>query len=199
MQANANISGSHSSKPNSSAPTGTPSWRPFSRPMVRSLLSCRELSAVSRRSGNLQISGIAVSTEAVPHAANCLDKWVHLRAVNLATNAPHINVDDVGCRIEMKVPHMLQQHRPGNDPAFVADQIFEKLELSAQQFDLPPAPGRSPQHEIQFEVTDAQHGFSHHGAAATSQGFHTRQQFREGEWLDEIIVATCTQAADTIV
>ena len=88
---------------------------------ARRAVFCRELSAVSRRSGNLQISGIAVSTEAVPHAANCLDKWVHLRAVNLATNAPHINVDDVGCRIEMKVPHMLQQHRPGNDPAFVAD------------------------------------------------------------------------------
>ena len=140
-----------------------------------------------------------MSTEAVPHAANCLDEWVRLRAVDLATNAPHINVDDVGCRIEMKVPHMLQQHRPGNDSAFVADQIFEKLKLSAQQFDLPPAPGRSPQHKIQFEVTDAQHGFSHHGGAATGKGFDPRQQFREGERLDKIIIAARAQAADTVV
>ena len=128
-----------------------------------------------------------------------MDEWVHLRAVDLATDAPHINVDDVGCRIEMKVPNMLQQHRSGNDPTFVADQIFEKLKLSAQQFDLPPATGRSPQHEIQFEVTNAQHRLPHYGGAATGKGFDTRQQFREGEWLDKIIIAARAQAADTVV
>ena len=55
----------------------------------------------------LHACGLAESTKAIPHAADGVDEWVHLWAVDLAANTPHIDLDDVGCGIEMKVPNVL--------------------------------------------------------------------------------------------
>src|SRR5580700_11368748 len=72
---------------------------------------------------------LARSTETVSDPANGMDQRIGLLVVDLATHPSDIDVDDIGRRIEMKVPDMLQQHRPGYDAAFVAHQIFQELEF----------------------------------------------------------------------
>ena len=44
------------------------------------------------------------STETVPDTANGMDQRIGLLAVDLATDAPDIDVDDIGRGIEMKIP-----------------------------------------------------------------------------------------------
>src|SRR3981081_1779830 len=81
-------------------------------------------------SASLNVDDVRVlvrSTETVPHAANRMDQRIVLLAVEFATHPPDIDVDDIGRGIEMQVPDVLQQHRPGHDAAFVAHQILQQL------------------------------------------------------------------------
>src|SRR4029077_10734966 len=112
---------------------------------------------------------------------------------------PDIDIDDVGGGIEMQVPHVLQQHGPGYDLAFVANQIFEQLELARQEIDVAPATAHSAGHEIKLEITNAQDCFLHHRGAATRERLHARQQFGNGGRLDQIIVPPGAQSAHFVV
>src|ERR1043166_1642347 len=80
---------------------------------------------------------LARSTDTIPDAANGVDERIGLLTVNLAADASDVDIDDVGRGIEMEIPYMLQQHRPRNNLAFIANQVLEKLELSRQKFDIP--------------------------------------------------------------
>src|ERR1700730_17881047 len=93
-------------------------------------------------SANLNVEdrkALARSTDAKPDAANGVDQRISLLAVDLATDAADIDVDDLRRGIEMQIPDMLQQHRTRHDVALVADQIFEHLEFARQKFDRPAA------------------------------------------------------------
>src|SRR4030081_1451317 len=72
---------------------------------------------------------LARSTERVPDTANRMDQRIGLLAVDFAAHAPDIDVDNICRGIEMEIPDVLQQHGPGYDAAFVADQILKKLEF----------------------------------------------------------------------
>src|ERR1700686_304615 len=94
---------------------------------------------------------LARSTERVSYATNRMDQRIGLLAVDLATHAPDIDVDDIGRGIEMKVPDGLQKNGAGYDAAFVAHQIFRKLELLGQQKNVLAAPGGLPRHQVDGE------------------------------------------------
>src|ERR1700749_3842215 len=112
-----------------------------------------------------EVSVLARSTEAVSDAANRMDQWIGLPVVDLAADASDINVDDVGGRIEMKVPDVLQQHRAGDDPALVAGQIFEELEFARQQLDVLAVPAGGPLDQVDREIANAQNGLLGDGVA----------------------------------
>ena len=73
-----------------------------------------------------------MSTEAKSHAANGVNERIAMLGVDLAPNTPDIDIDDVGGRIEVQVPDVLQQHGARHNLAFVADQIFENLKFARQ-------------------------------------------------------------------
>src|SRR2546421_10175181 len=77
---------------------------------------------------------LARSTDTKPDAADSMDERIGLPTVDLAADASDINVYDVGRGVKMEIPHVLQQHRPGDNLAFVANQGFENLKFSWQQF-----------------------------------------------------------------
>ena len=74
---------------------------------------------------------LARSTEAKPDAAYGMDERIGVLTVDLAADASDIDVDDVGRGVKMDIPYMLQQHRSGNNLAFVANQVFEELAILA--------------------------------------------------------------------
>src|SRR6202795_4801852 len=144
-------------------------------------------------------SVLARSTEAVPDTPNRMDQRIGLLAVDLATDAADIDVDDIGRGIEMKIPDVLQQHRPRDDAALVANQIFEQLEFAGEQQDVLAAPARGPRHQVDREISDPQDGFLDNGLAAPAQRLDARQQFHEGKRLDQIVVAAGAQAPHPLV
>src|SRR5450432_2594843 len=141
----------------------------------------------------------ARSTDTEPDAADGMDERIVLAVVDLAAHAADIDVDDVGGRIEMEIPHVLQQHGAGDDLALVANQIFEHLEFPRQQLDVAAAAAHRARHQVHLEIADPQHRFLHDGGAAPAERLHASQQFREGKRLDEIVVAAGAQAAYAIV
>src|SRR5256885_9476468 len=105
-------------------------------------------------------------------------------------------VDDVGLRVEMVVPHIFQQHRPGYDMTGVAHQVFQELKLPRQEFDdLVAALHRAGQ-QIELEIGDAKPGLGRTLGATAEQRLDARQQFAERKGLDEIIVAAGAQRSE---
>src|SRR6267154_1312989 len=144
-------------------------------------------------------SVLASSADTISNSTNGMDQRVGLLAVDLAADAAEIDVDDVGRRIEMQIPDMLQKHGTGNDLTLIANQIFENLEFTWQKFDFTTRSARRPGDEIQLEVTNPQHRILGHRIAAPSKRLDARQQFRESERLYKIVVAAGAQATNPIV
>jgi hypothetical protein len=72
---------------------------------------------------------LARSTDTKPDTSYSVDERVGLLIVDLAADAPDIDVDDIGRGLEMQIPYMLQQHCPRNDVALISSQIIENLEF----------------------------------------------------------------------
>src|SRR5882724_5299934 len=142
---------------------------------------------------------LARSTETVPCAANRMDQRIGLLAVDLATDASDIDVDDIRRGIEMKVPDVLQQHGPGYDATFVANQILEKLKLPGEKHNILAAPAGGPRHQVDREIADTQDGLLDNGVTASAKRLDARQQFDERKRLDQIVIAPGTQATHPIV
>jgi hypothetical protein len=70
--------------------------------------------------------------------------------VDFLAQATDVDIDDVGLRIEMIVPDMLQQHRAGNHMADVTHQVFEQSELARQHLDRLAASPDIAGQEVQF-------------------------------------------------
>src|SRR5262245_3983743 len=139
------------------------------------------------------------STDAKPDAADGVDERIGLLTVDLAADAPDVDIDDVGRGVEVQIPDVLQQHRAGDDLALVAHEVLEHLKFARQQLDLLPAARHRPRDQVELEIADAQHRLLDDRAAAPGERFDPRQQFREGERLDEVVVAARAQAAHAIV
>src|SRR4029453_13560592 len=141
---------------------------------------------------------LARSTETVPDTASRMDQRIGLLAVDLATHAPDIDVDDICGGIEMKVPDVLQQHCPGYDAAFVANQILEKLKLPGKKHNILTAPACGPRHQVEREIADTQDGLLDNGVTASAKCLDARQQFDERKRLDQIVVRARPEAAHPI-
>src|ERR1700730_6634775 len=98
-------------------------------------------------SASLKVDDVRVlarSTETIPDTANSMDQRIGLLAVDFATHATDIDVDNICRGIEMKIPDVLQQHCPGYDAAFVANQILKQLELPTKKNNVPAASADAP-------------------------------------------------------
>src|SRR5216684_2270214 len=142
---------------------------------------------------------LARSTETVPDTANRVDQRIGLLAVDFATHAADIDVDDVCRGIEMKIPDVLQQHYPRYDAAFVANQILQKLEFPGKKKNVLAAPAGGPRHQVDGEIADTQDGLLDDRVTTSAKRLDARQQFDEGKRLDQIVIAPGTQAAHPIV
>src|SRR5262249_45903607 len=128
-------------------------------------------------------SVLARSTDTVANSTNRMDQRICLVTIDLAPDAPDINIDDVGIGIEVEIPDVLQQHCARHHPPFVASQIFEKLKLAWQQLDLLTAAANAARYEIHFKIADAQHRLLDDRGASPGQRVDPRQHFRKGERL----------------
>src|SRR5260370_37000312 len=86
------------------------------------------------RKGELR-SSLVGCTKAISRATDGMDERLLEAAVDLRAQAADMDIDDVGLRIEMKIPDAFEQHCPGLDLAGVAHQKFEQPGLPRFQVD----------------------------------------------------------------
>src|SRR5690606_15674564 len=78
---------------------------------------------------------LAERAKAVAGAAHRVDQIVVEVTVDLRAQPADVRLDDGGMRVEMEIPHVLQQHGARNDLPGVAHEIFEQPELLRLQLD----------------------------------------------------------------
>jgi hypothetical protein len=128
-----------------------------------------------------------------------MDQRISLLVVDLSTHPTDINVDDISRGIEMKVPDVPQQHRPGHDLALIARKILQKLKFPRQKNNVLASSASGPRHQVDYEIADAQIGLLDDGVTTTAKRLDTRQQLDKGIRLDQIFIAHCAQSPHPIV
>src|SRR2546422_2289317 len=98
-------------------------------------------------------------------------------AVDRLAQAADVHVDEIALRVEMQVPHALEQHGARYDLPGAAHQEFEQLQLPRGEVDVATAAGDRPREQVELEVSHPQlRGLRHAGAPA-------RQSLDAGEQL----------------
>src|SRR3954454_11937787 len=90
----------------------------------------------------------------IARAANGLDERTLETLVDLRAQAGDMHVDHVGLRIEMVVPHMLEQHRAGHHLTGVLHQVFEQAELARLQDYLLASASDAMGEPVEFQIAD---------------------------------------------
>src|SRR5262249_32736706 len=80
--------------------------------------------------------GLARSSDTKPKSADSMDQWIGLRSIDPAAGSSGVSVHGVGGRSQMVVPRGLQQRRPRDNLAVIANKVLEQLEFTWQQVDL---------------------------------------------------------------
>ena len=100
-----------------------------------------------------------------------------------------MHVDEVALRVEVQVPHPLEQHGARDDLAGAPHEEFEQLQLPRRQLDLPAAAGHAPRQQIEVEVSHLERRGIRRARVPAAERLDARQQLRERERLRQIVVA----------
>src|SRR5262249_56394220 len=98
------------------------------------------------------------------------------RFVELASQAGHQHLDDVGLRIEIIAPYALQDHRLRHRPSDVPHEILEQRELTGLEIDATTAAGDVSREEIDDEIAGRQARGRRDLAGAPQQRLNAGQQ-----------------------
>src|SRR5436190_1823404 len=87
----------------------------------------------SRKENDLLILLSVSATDLVSCTAYGVYKWLLKALVYFLTDFAHLCINQVGLRIEMKIPYTFKQHRAGNNLLRTAHEIFKQLKFSVLQ------------------------------------------------------------------
>ena len=138
-------------------------------------------------------------TDHVSGAADGVQERLAEALVDLGAQPRDVHVDDVGLRIEVIVPDVLEQHGAGHHLAGVLHQIFEQAELARLQRDRLAAARDRVAEPVELEVADAEHGLCGVGLPPPGKRLDAGEQLGEGVGLGQIVVAAGAQARDAVV
>ena len=91
----------------------------------------------------------------VPGAANSVDERTVEALVDLRSQARDMHVNNVGLRVEVIVPDMLEQHGAGHHLAGVLHQELEQAELARLKHDLGAITHDPMRQPVELEIGDA--------------------------------------------
>ena len=156
----------------------------------------RHAAGPSRRRRPLPAAGI-VRAQCVPRAAHRLEPYAAARPVQLAPQPAGVHVDDVGERVELVVPGVVEDPVATQDLVRVQQEEAQQAELlGAQRQWLATVPDH-PRRRVEGQRSERQD--RRQGATRPAQeSADARQQFLEGERLDEVVVGAAVQAGDLV-
>src|SRR5260370_3997291 len=91
-------------------------------------------------------------TEYEPDATHSVNERRLAGQIDLAAEPSDMDVDEVGTRIEMIVPNLLEEHRARDDLVIVPDQMFEQAQPPRPQLEVSRSAARFPRQEVPFRL-----------------------------------------------
>ena len=118
----------------------------------------------------------------VPGAANGVDERTVEALVDLRSQPRDMHVNNVGLRVEVIVPDMLEQHGAGHHLAGVLHQELEQAELARLKHDLGAITHHPMRQPVELEIADAisRRLARARGGAAAHQHLDPGEKLREG-------------------
>src|ERR1700730_11105616 len=99
--------------------------RPDSKPMPMA----RKVANVSAQRKLVVRKNSSRRTEYEPDAAHSVNERRLAGQIDLAAELSDVDVDEVGARIEVIMPNLLEEHGSGDDLTMVPDQMLEQAQL----------------------------------------------------------------------
>ena len=90
----------------------------------------------------------------------------------------------------MEIPDTFEEHCPGNNAIGVTRQVFEDLEFPGLQFNPFAGPCYRSLEQINFKVSNLQHGGHLVRRRPARQCIHPSQELGECEGLNQIVVGS---------
>ena len=109
------------------------------------------------------------------------------------------DVDDVGARVEVEAPHMLEDLRPGEHLARCAHQVFEQAELARRQLGAAtaaPVAGLA-RDAVELELAHL-HGVLPVARQSATHRVNARDEFLDEKRFGEVVVGTLFEPFDAI-
>src|SRR5258708_1334025 len=144
-------------------------------------------------------SSLVGCTKAISRATDGMDERLLEAAVDLRAQAADMDIDDVGLRIEMKIPDAFEQHCPGLDLAGVAHQKFEEPVFPRLQVDGLSGARHDAGEQVDLEVADAQDRGDRLTGRPPRESGDAGDQLGEGEGFDQVVVGPGIEAVDAVV
>lgn len=135
----------------------------------------------------------------IAHAAHGLDQARLEILIDLASQTPDRDLDDIGVAVEIHVPHLRGNQRARQHFTVAAHQQFQQAEFLGGQVNALPGPAGAPAQQVQFQIGHPQQAFLIRAPATAQDAAHARQQFGKGKRLDQVIIGTQLQALDPII
>src|SRR3954453_16791115 len=148
------------------------------------------LTPIFRRSGSSRPENIPNSSDGVNH---------QLLFTDLAPQAMHEHIDDIGLRIETVIKYVFEDHVLCAGPIWVAHQVFEQCEFARLQVDLQAAAPHLAREQIHGQIAYRQSGWFRGLGGAANERLDASQQLREGERLGKIVISAGLKPAHAVI
>jgi hypothetical protein len=128
-----------------------------------------------------------------------VDQFRIAAPIDLGAQPADMRFHNIGARVEVEIPHALQQHRARDHLFGVTQQIFQKLKFARLQIDgIAVAGDRAPE-QIHLQIGDFQNGKLVADMRAPRQGVHARVQLRKSVRLDKVVIAAGFESLDAVI
>ena len=135
--------------------------------------------------------------ENITDTANRVNELGRKRIIHLRAQAAHDHVHDIGVGFEANVPNVLGDFAARDYFARRTSEMRQKEKLLWRQVQRNAGADRFVAFGINLKVVDAEQIFVLR-RGASQQGTNPGEQFREGEWFDQIIVGPELKTFDSI-
>src|SRR6266566_3739413 len=157
----------------------------------------RRRTGASGGGGSEAGSSPAVLAEAVADPAYGLDRTAVERPVDLVAQVPDVDVDEIRAGLEAELPGAFEQLASRQSLAAPAEQQLEQGELLRRQLELRLAAPGAPGRRIEAQIARLQKRRAFRGRTA-NEGSEARQQLRERERLQQVVIRARVEAVDAI-
>jgi hypothetical protein len=102
-----------------------------------------------------------------------------------------MNIHDISCGIYPHAPNVVQNHGTSYNATFIPAKILQQTKLLGGQLQHTIAPSCFTAYQVKLQIGSLQtHGFILGHCGPAQEISQSCQQFGEGEWFREVVVAT---------